>query len=53
MMDLNNIQRDDIRGLEDFMARHKKHLHPNHASLMEVLSDVMTHGTYYTYIFLR
>jgi len=36
MMDLNNIQRDDIRGLEDFMARHKKHLHPNHASLIEV-----------------
>jgi len=36
MMELNNIQRDDIRGLEDFLSRHKKHLHPNHASLIEV-----------------
>ena len=34
-MDLNNIQRDDVRGLEDFLARHKKILHPNHASMME------------------
>ena len=36
MMALNNIERDDIRGLEDFLSRHKKHLHPNHASLIEV-----------------
>ena len=36
MMELNNIQRDDVRGLEDFLARHKKHLHPGHANLMEV-----------------
>ena len=34
-MDLNSIQRDDVRGLEDFLARHKKLLHPNHASMME------------------
>ena len=35
-MALNNIERDDIRGLEDFLSRHKKHLRPNHASLIEV-----------------
>ena len=34
-MDLNSIQRDDVRGLEDFLSRHKKLLHPNHASMME------------------
>ena len=39
MMELNNIQRDDIRGLEDFLSRHKKHLHPNHASLIEVCKE--------------
>ena len=34
-MDLNSIQRDDVRGLEDFLSRHKKVVHPNHASMME------------------
>ena len=34
-MDINSIQRDDVRGLEDFLARNKKLLHPSHASIME------------------
>ena len=35
-MDLNGIQKDDVRGLEDFLSRNKKLLHPNHAAMMEV-----------------
>ena len=35
-MDLGSIARDDVRGLEDFLARHKQLLHHNHAAMMEV-----------------
>ena len=35
-MDLNGIQKDDVRGLEDFLSRNKKLLHPSHAAMMEV-----------------
>ena len=34
-MEINTIQRDDVRGLEDFLTRYQKLLHPNHASMME------------------
>ena len=34
-MNINSIQRDDVRGLEDFLAQYKEVLHPNHASMME------------------
>ena len=36
IMDLNSIQKDDVRGLEDFLSRYKKVLHPTHAAIMEV-----------------
>ena len=36
VLDLNSIQRDDIRGLEDFLSRNKKILHQNHSAMMEV-----------------
>ena len=35
-LDLGSIARDDVRGLEDFLARHKQLLHHNHAAMMEV-----------------
>merc|ERR1719347_2387565 len=35
MMELNSLTRDDIKGLEEFIARHKKQLHQNHTMLME------------------
>jgi len=39
-MDLNGIQRDDVRGLEDFLSRNKQLLHPNHAAMMEVKKNL-------------
>merc|ERR1712059_113690 len=42
MMELNGLERDDIRGMEDFLSRHRKQLHPNHASLMEVKKHLST-----------
>jgi len=52
MMELNNIQRDDVRGLEDFLARHKKHLHPGHANLMEVKKHLsVAYGRFPGYTF--
>ena len=35
-LDLGSIARDDVRGLEDFLARHRQLLHQNHAAMMEV-----------------
>ena len=35
-LDLGSIARDDVRGLEDFLARHRQLLHHNHAAMMEV-----------------
>ena len=36
IMDLNGIQKDDVSGLEDFLSRYRKILHPSHAAMMEV-----------------
>ena len=39
MLDLQSVERDDVRGLEDFLARQRSLLHPGHAFIMEVDID--------------
>ena len=36
MMERESIQRDDVPGLEDFLARQKKTLAPSHANMLDV-----------------
>ena len=36
LMERESLQRDDVPGLEDYLARHKKQLVPGHASMLEV-----------------
>ena len=36
MMERESIQRDDVPGLEDFLARQKKTLAPGHANMLDV-----------------
>jgi len=47
MMERESIQRDDVPGLEDFLARQKKTLAPNHANMLDVKKQLsVAYGRY-------
>jgi len=47
MMERESIQRDDVPGLEDFLARQKKTLAPSHANMLDVKKQLsVAYGRY-------